>query len=143
MLDHQFKKVIANPRSVGCDEPGCGLREDLHPVIDRPRDVMDEREIKSYAASLVTMPQTYHAAFALAEQRALDGPIRNADQRDNPRETEEEIADGINYLVWEVQKLDRREQTDLVQEKKMEAFAAIVKGCEWWHSIQVYKHPND
>jgi hypothetical protein len=143
MLDHEFKKVIANPRSVGCDVPGCGLREDLHPVTDIPRDVEDERRIKEYAASLVPMPTSYTAAYALSEQRALDGPIRNADTRDNPREVEEEIADAINYLVWEIQRLNRLEDTELIAEKRMEAYAAIVDGCKFWHSVQVYKHPND
>jgi len=122
----------------------CARVPEVHPPHpDLDRDVQGERKVKEYAASLVTMPPTYQQAFNLAEQRALDGPIRNANQRDNPRETEEEIADGINYMVWEYQKLERLPQTDLVGEKKMEALAAIVAGCEWWHAIQVYKHPND
>jgi len=122
----------------------CARVREVHPPHpDRPRDVQDERRIKEYAASLVPMPASYTAAYALSEQRALDGPIRNADSRDNPREVEEEIADAINYLVWEVQRLDRLEQTELVGEKKMEAYAAIVDGCRFWHSVQVYKHPND
>ena len=148
ILDHPFeKKKFADQTERGqdsCAAPFCGKRADVHPPHpDIPRDVQDERKIKEYAASLTPMPSSYTAAYALSEQRALDGPVRNADSRDNPREVEEEIADAINYLVWEVQRLNRLEQTDLIGEKRMEAYAAIVDGCRFWHSVQVYKHPND
>ena len=135
ILDHPFeKKKFADVAERGQNSCAvCQKRPDVHPPHpDIPRDIEDERAIKRTAAGLVTYLHGYHDLFSLAEKRALDGPVRNADLRDNFQEIAEELSDGINYATWEIQRLRRLGR----EEEIMLWNAVIIKTCELWIVLQ-------
>jgi hypothetical protein len=79
--------------------------------IDLPRNLAHERALTAVAAAGARS----HGGrlTALAEERALPGPILAALSRDFIQESREEAADWRNYLCWQIRQLDETRRQDL------------------------------
>lgn len=136
--DHFFTPRADERRRLSCEI--CNRVEAVHPPSPHlPRDVEDEERIQSYAAALAPRLGSPQAAFQMARGRALDGPITDADSRDNAREVREEVADAINYATWEVQKLERLGGSEA---SKMLWNGVIIKAVELWDAVVAAEHPE-
>lgn len=101
---------------------------------DQPRNIEDERRIREYAISLAPHAARldYKGLFWLAESRAEDGPIRDFATRDFHQDKAEELADLVNYEVWEIQRL-LREGEDV---QAMRGYNVLIKAVELWDALE-------
>lgn len=122
----------------------CKRVPEVHPPSPHlPRDIEHEREIRDEAIDLAPhlAGLDYKELLAYAEQRMLDGPIRNARKRNWPNEGEQELADALNYWTEEIKELERLEAED-GEDRSMERLAwlhVIIKTCELWDRVQAAK----
>jgi hypothetical protein len=79
-------------------------------VTDLPRNLAHERALTHVAAQKAGSHGG--ALTALAEARALPGPVLDALSRDFIQESREEAADWRNYLCWQIRQLDETRRQD-------------------------------
>ena len=140
LADHPF--VPHHPDSTASPNScvRCPLTVEHHPVgPDVTRDLEGEREIKDYALSLSPhiQPATALSLSSLSNERADRGPVRDLDTRDWDFEAESEISDFLNYYVWKIQQIDRREGDH--SGERMVCIGVIVKCYELWAEHLVAK----
>lgn len=117
----------------------CNRVEAVHRVRHRDRDIEDEVRIQDYAAGLAPSLRNPSAAFAMAHARALPGPIRYADTRNNAQEVKEECTDALNYATWEIQLLERQGGSEA---SKMLWNGVIIKAVELFDAVVAAEHPE-
>jgi hypothetical protein len=117
----------------------CNRVPEIHPPSPHiPRDIEDEERIQNYAVALapkINASPILHMAHA----RAFDGPVTDADSRNNGQEIREELSDACNYVTWQIQKLDR---ADAGEAEKMAWSYVLIKLAEAWDAVTAAEHPE-
>jgi hypothetical protein len=118
----------------------CRRVEEVHPPCpDVPRDLEEEAALKKYALSLAphVHPLVAQRLSQLSHERADRGPIRGLDTRDFYEDTAEEISDEVNYTIWNIRQVDRRDGDHT--EERMALVAYLIGLYEQWEKLQIAK----